>query len=48
MNAYEKAVILETLEGAGWNVTEAAAAMNLERSHLYKKMRAHGIERKND
>ena len=48
MNAYERQVIRDALEGAGWNVTAAASELGLERSHLYKKMRGHGIERGED
>jgi DNA-binding NtrC family response regulator len=39
----EREIILAALERAADNVTEAARALALERSHLYKKMRALGI-----
>jgi two-component system nitrogen regulation response regulator NtrX len=44
--AYEREYVLKTLEGTGGNVTRAAAALGLERSHLYRKMKALGISLK--
>lgn len=41
--AYERDYVLRTLESTEWNVTRAAAALGLERSHLYRKMKALGI-----
>ena len=41
----ERELIERTVEAHGWRMTEAAAALGLERSHLYKKLRALGIER---
>ena len=41
--AYERDYVLKTLEGMGGNVTRTAAALGLERSHLYRKMKALGI-----
>ncbi|HKQ60003.1 MAG TPA: sigma-54 dependent transcriptional regulator [Candidatus Polarisedimenticolaceae bacterium] len=41
----ERQLLLETLERHGWHMTAAAAELGLERSHLYKKLRALGIER---
>ena len=41
----ERELVLATVEAHGWRMTEAAAALGLERSHLYKKLRALGIER---
>ena len=41
----EREIILAALARSGENVTEAARALSLERSHLYKKMRALGIKR---
>lgn len=37
--AYERDYVLRTLESTEWNVTRAAAALGLERSHLYRKMK---------
>ncbi|PKN55697.1 MAG: Fis family transcriptional regulator [Deltaproteobacteria bacterium HGW-Deltaproteobacteria-14] len=39
----ERAIILAALSAHGGHVTQTAAALQLERSHLYKKMRALGI-----
>lgn len=41
----EKDVILATLESCDWNVSQAAQKLNLERSHLYKKMSKYDIKR---
>jgi two-component system nitrogen regulation response regulator NtrX len=41
----ERRIVQEALEHAGWNVSQAAAALGLERSHLHKKMKALGLER---
>jgi len=41
--AYEREFILRKLEENQWNMTRAAAALGLERSHLYRKMRSLGI-----
>lgn len=44
--AYEREYVLKTLEGLGGNMTRTAAALGLERSHLYRKMKALGISLK--
>jgi DNA-binding NtrC family response regulator len=41
----ERVIIRGALETHDGHVTRTAAALGLERSHLYKKMRALGIER---
>jgi DNA-binding NtrC family response regulator len=41
----ERDVILGALEAHGENVSDTARALGLERSHLYKKMRALGVRR---
>ncbi len=41
--AYEREFILRKLEEHQWNMTRAAAALGLERSHLYRKMKTLGI-----
>ncbi len=41
----ERAYLLHTLERCGWNVSQAAQQLGLERTNLHKKMRAHGIRR---
>ena len=42
-SAYEREFVLRKLEESRWNMTKAAAALGLERSHLYRKMRSLGI-----
>ncbi|MBZ5501719.1 MAG: sigma-54 dependent transcriptional regulator [Acidobacteriia bacterium] len=42
-SAYEREFVLRKLEEHRWNMTRAAAALGLERSHLYRKMRSLGI-----
>ena len=44
--AYEKDYVLKTLESMEGNMTRTAAALGLERSHLYRKMKALGISPK--
>jgi two-component system nitrogen regulation response regulator NtrX len=41
--AYERDYILKELDRSHGNVTRAAEALGLERSHLYRKMKALGI-----
>ncbi len=41
--AYEREFILRKLEEHQWNMTHTAAALGLERSHLYRKMKSLGI-----
>jgi DNA-binding NtrC family response regulator len=41
----ERDIILGALEAHGENVSDTARALGLERSHLYKKMRALGVRR---
>ncbi|MFZ0881638.1 MAG: helix-turn-helix domain-containing protein, partial [Candidatus Acidiferrales bacterium] len=42
-SAYEREFVLRKLEENRWNMTRAAAALGLERSHLYRKMKSLGI-----
>jgi DNA-binding NtrC family response regulator len=42
---HERALVLGVLERTGWRMARAARELNLERSHLYKKLRALGIDR---
>ncbi len=42
---FEKRAIVRALERHGWQMTAAAAELGLERSHLYKKLKALGIEK---
>jgi len=41
--AYERDFILRKLEENQWNITHTAAALGLERSHLYRKLKSLGI-----
>jgi DNA-binding NtrC family response regulator len=45
---HEKAIILAALEKHRWRMSRTARELKLERSHLYKKMKALGIERPGD
>jgi DNA-binding NtrC family response regulator len=40
---YERDLILDTLARCGHNITDASKILEIERSHLYKKMRQYGI-----
>ena len=42
---YERELVRDVLERNDWAMTRAAEEMNLERSHLYKKLKALGLER---
>jgi two-component system nitrogen regulation response regulator NtrX len=42
-DAYERDFILRKLEENQWHMTRTAAALGLERSHLYRRMRTLGI-----
>jgi two-component system nitrogen regulation response regulator NtrX len=42
-SSYERDFILRKLEENQWNMTRTAAAIGLERSHLYRKMKTLGI-----
>lgn len=43
---YERELILSKLEESGWNISQAARVLGLERSYLYRKMKAYGIEKR--
>ncbi len=43
---YEKELILSQLDKNGWNVSQTARELGLERSYLYRKMKAYGISKK--
>jgi DNA-binding NtrC family response regulator len=45
LTAFERQVVRRTLERHGWKMTVAARELGLERSHLYKKLKALGIEK---
>lgn len=42
-SAYEREFILRKLQENRWNMTQTAASLGLERSHLYRKMKSLGI-----
>jgi transcriptional regulator with GAF, ATPase, and Fis domain len=45
---FQAELLLAALEENGWNVTEAAARLDLARSHAYKLVRAFGLARRRD
>jgi two-component system nitrogen regulation response regulator NtrX len=47
-DGFERDYIARTIRETGGNMTEAASRLGLERSHLYKKMKALGLERDKD
>jgi two-component system nitrogen regulation response regulator NtrX len=42
----EAAFIRKQLEASGWNISRTAEALDIQRSHLYNKMKKYGLERK--
>ena len=42
---YERALIVSKLDESGWNVSQAARVLGLERSYLYRKMKTYGISK---
>jgi DNA-binding NtrC family response regulator len=40
----EKSVLLSALEQAGWNQTEAAKRLKIDRAHFIRRMKRHGIK----
>jgi transcriptional regulator of acetoin/glycerol metabolism len=42
----EAETIRKSLEGANWNVTQAAAGLGIDRTNLHRKMRKYGIARR--
>ncbi len=42
----EAEAIRKALEAAGWNVTQAAAGLGIDRTNLHRKMRKYGIARR--
>ena len=45
MERHERAIVLAALERNRWRMTKTAEALGLERSHLYKKLKALGIDK---
>jgi len=48
VDVYERSLILAELKRAGWNVSQAAARLGMDRANLHRKMRRHGITRENE
>jgi two-component system nitrogen regulation response regulator NtrX len=44
VEAFEREVVLQELKRHGRRMTETARALGLERSHLYKKCQALGVD----
>jgi len=42
-DSFERAYILAELRAQDWNMTRTAERLGIERSHLYRKIRAYGI-----
>jgi two-component system, NtrC family, nitrogen regulation response regulator NtrX len=42
-DSFERAYILAELRAQEWNMTRTAERLGIERSHLYRKIRAYGI-----
>ena len=42
---YEREFIISKLKENNWNVSQTARLLGLERSYLYRKMKAYGIEK---
>jgi transcriptional regulator of acetoin/glycerol metabolism len=42
----EADAIRKALENAGWNVTQAASSLGIDRTNLHRKMRKYGISRR--
>ena len=41
---FEKEYLQKKLEEHRWNVSQTAEAIGIERSHLYRKIKAYGVE----
>jgi two-component system nitrogen regulation response regulator NtrX len=41
----EAAFILKQLGANGWNISRTAEVLDIQRSHLYNKMKKYGLER---
>jgi len=48
LEQYERRLVLAALERNRWQMSRTAQELGLERSHLYKKLKALGIERPSD
>ena len=42
-DTFERAFILGELRANEWNMTRTAERLGIERSHLYRKLKAYGI-----
>jgi two-component system nitrogen regulation response regulator NtrX len=45
---YERALIISELKRTGWNVSQAAARLGIDRANLHRKMRRYSIRRETD
>jgi two-component system nitrogen regulation response regulator NtrX len=45
VEGFEKSLILSELKRTGWNVSQAAARLDIDRANLHRKMRRYGIHR---
>jgi transcriptional regulator of acetoin/glycerol metabolism len=45
VEGFEKSLILSELKRTGWNVSQAAARLGVDRANLHRKMRRYGIHR---
>ncbi len=45
IEAYERSLILSTLQETNWNIAKAAARLGVDRANLHRKLRRHGISR---
>jgi two-component system NtrC family response regulator len=44
MNEYERSILIAVLEQTGWNQTEAAKRLNLNRTHFIRLLNRHGLK----
>jgi len=44
----ERALIYQALKASGWNVSQAARSLGIERTHLHKRIRTLGVTRKEE
>ena len=42
---FEKTFILKVLQSTNWNVTQTARMLDMERTYLYRKIKAYDLEK---
>ena len=42
---FEKTFILKALQSTNWNVTQTARILDMERTYLYRKIKAYDLEK---